>query len=132
MEKKINIITNYLKGKVSPYVIYIFGSFARGEINRESDIDIAFLSEGTFNSYDLFFYAQELASLLGRDVDLVDLNQASTVFQSKVVSKGKVIFCTDEKRRALFEMTVYKKYARLNEERKEILKGIRERGTVYG
>ncbi|MFZ5945137.1 MAG: type VII toxin-antitoxin system MntA family adenylyltransferase antitoxin, partial [Bacillota bacterium] len=103
-----------------------------GELNKESDIDIAFLNENALNNYELFLFAQELASLLGRDVDLVDLNQATTVFQSKVVSKGKVIFCSDEKRRALFEMTVYKKYARLNEERKEILKGIRERGTVYG
>lgn len=132
MEKEINIITNYLKERVSPYVIYVFGSFARGELNKESDIDIAFLNENALNNYELFLFAQELASLLGRDVDLVDLNQATTVFQSKVVSKGKVIFCSDEKRRALFEMTVYKKYARLNEERKEILKGIRERGTVYG
>ncbi|MFZ5945138.1 MAG: type VII toxin-antitoxin system MntA family adenylyltransferase antitoxin, partial [Bacillota bacterium] len=71
MEKEINIITNYLKERVSPYVIYVFGSFARGELNKESDIDIAFLNENALNNYELFLFAQELASLLGRDVDLV-------------------------------------------------------------
>ncbi|MFZ7101388.1 MAG: type VII toxin-antitoxin system MntA family adenylyltransferase antitoxin [Peptococcaceae bacterium] len=132
MEKAINMITNYLKEKVSPDVVYVFGSYARAEMNRDSDIDIAFLSERIFNHYDLFIYAQELASFLGRDVDLVDLNRASTVLQNQVVSKGKVIYSADEKRRALFEMTVYKKYARLNEERTEIMKGIQKRGRVYG
>jgi hypothetical protein len=73
---------------------------------------------------------QKLASLLDREVDLVDLSKASTVFQVQVVSTGKVIYCNDERRRMFFEMTVLKKYAMLNEERQCILEEIRERGTI--
>jgi hypothetical protein len=81
--------------------------------------------------YQLFMIAQELASELNRDVDLIDLNEASTVFQAQVVHTGKVIYCADEKRKDLYELKTLKMYAKLNEERLPILKNIDERGSIY-
>ena len=75
--------------------------------------------------------AQKLASLINKDVDLIDLKQASTVFQMQIITKGKVIYLSDKKRQAMFEMVTYKKYAMLNEERKRILDRITESGRVY-
>lgn len=116
----------------NPKVIYLFGSAARNELREDSDIDIAFLGKLNLNEYDIFMKAQELAFLLKRDVDLIDLRKASTVFKKEVVEKGKVISCNDNNERMLFEMRTLKEYAMLNEERNEIIKNIRERGSVYG
>lgn len=93
------IIVDILSEKVSPFLIILFGSTAKGNIHKDSDIDIAFLSDDKeLDKYEIFMIAQEIASELNRDVDLIDLNQASTVFQAQVVHTGKVIHCTDEQK----------------------------------
>ena len=66
------------------------------------------------------------------EVDLVDLEEASTVFQVQIISKGKVFYCSDETKRHLFEIKMLKMYTCLNEERADILRRIREDGTYYG
>lgn len=131
-EKEIMLIKDFLLDKVKPYVVYLFGSAAKGNMREDSDIDLGFISDEKLDAYEVFMIAQELADLLGREVDLVDLNQASTVFQLQVISKGKVIHSADETRRKLFELLVLKKYTRLNEERQVILEKIKERGSIYG
>lgn len=130
-EKLEQEIINFLIEKVSPFFIVIFGSFAKGTIHSKSDIDIAFLSEKTFDTYILFMIAEELAAKLGYDVDLIDLNQASTVFQAQIVQTGKTIYCTNEHKKAEFQIKALKMYAKLNEERSVILKKIEESGTIY-
>jgi uncharacterized protein len=126
------MITNVLTEKLFPFLIILFGSTVKGNIHQSSDIDIAFLSDNKVpDPYEIFMIAQELASKLQRDVDLIDLNQASTVFQAQIVSTGKVIYCSDEHKRAQFEMKTLKMYAKLNEERSPILKNIEESGTIY-
>lgn len=130
-DKHISLINRYLTEKISPYLIILFGSAAKGNLRKDSDIDIAFLSEKHFDDYDIYIYSQELADILGRDVDLVNLEKASTVFKAQIIGTGKVIYCTDEKKRMLFYMLTYKKYARLNEERQCIFKKLEERGTFF-
>ena len=76
--------------------------------------------------------ANELAMLLKRDVEIVDLRDVSTVFGAQIVSTGKVLYCLDEMFRANYEIRVFKDYAKLNEERSVILKAIREDGSIYG
>ena len=66
--------------KLNPVLVYVFGSFARGELWEDSDIDLAFLSDGEFTSYEIFMLAQEIAEIYNREVDLIDLKKASTVF----------------------------------------------------
>lgn len=124
-------MTDFLINNVTPYVIYLFGSQATQQIQNESDFDIAYLSKQKLEHYDRFMLAQELAAQLNRDVDLIDLEQASTVFQTQVINRGKILFCSDEKEKSLFEMRTLKNYAMLNEERQEVLKNIIERDQVY-
>ena len=131
-ENIVKIITNVLNEKLSPFLITLFGSTVKGNVHQNSDIDIAFLSDGIVpDQYEIFLIAQDLASKLQRDIDLIDLNQISTVFQAQIVSTGKVIYCTDEQKRALFELKTLKMYAKLNEERSPILKNIEESGSIY-
>jgi uncharacterized protein len=126
------IIVDILSEKVSPFLIILFGSTAKGNIHKDSDIDIAFLGDNKeLDKYEIFMIAQEIASELNRDVDLIDLNQASTIFQAQVVHTGKVIHCTDGQKKAQYELKTLKMYAKLNEERALILKNVDESGSIY-
>ncbi len=101
--------------------IYIFGSYATGEVNKESDIDIAFLSDRKIEKYDIFIKAQEISSKVDKEVDLIDLKDSTTVFQNQVVRNGVVILDREPIEREKFEIVVLKKYMELNELRKELL-----------
>jgi uncharacterized protein len=131
-ENMEQIIIDVLTEKLSPFLVYLFGSTVKGNLHKDSDVDIAFLSDQKeLDNYEIFMIAQELASKLNRDVDLIDLKQASTVFQAQVVYNGKVIYCTNEQKKAQYELKTLKMYAKLNEERYEILKNINESGSIY-
>lgn len=128
IEKKI---IQFLSNKISPLLIILFGSRVTGRINKDSDIDIAFLAEKEIEKYDLFLMAQELASKLSIEVDLIDLTKASTVFQAQIIHTGRTIYCKDQQIKAEFELKTFKMYAKLNEERAPILKQIDESGSIY-
>jgi predicted nucleotidyltransferase len=112
--------------------LYSFGSQAQGVARPDSDVDIAVLASTPIPELRRFALAQELAVHVHRDVDLVDLRKVSTVMRMQVLSTGVCLKAPDELARQEFEMYVYADYARLNEERREVVKGIAQRGLVYG
>jgi predicted nucleotidyltransferase len=111
--------------------LYRFGSQAKGTARPDSDMDLAVLARDPIPNLRRFELAQELAVQLHCDVDLVDLRNASTVMRMQVLSTGTCLDTQNESVRREFEMYAYSDYARLNEERREILKGITKRGLVY-
>ena len=111
---------------------YAFGSAARGEAHPESDLDLAVLLPTPLAPMDRFDAQEAVASVVGRDVDLVDLRAASTVMQVEVIGTGLVLLDVAPEARETFEMIALSQYALLNEERAGILADIAERGTVYG
>ena len=111
--------------------LYRFGSQAQGTARPESDVDLAVLAPQTLSPEARQGLREELSLLLHRDVDLIDLRQASTVMRMQVVSTGESLFSADDLKREQFETMVYASYARLNEERRGILDDIRARGRVY-
>lgn len=124
-------VITFLNEKLDPFLIVVFGSTAKGTDRVDSDLDIAYLSDQTIEKYDRFMLSQELAALINKDVDLVDLNQATTVFATQIIQSGKTILCKDDKRRMEFEMKTLKMYAKLNEEREIVIKRIEESGSIY-
>lgn len=132
IEGEIEQLKNALIERLNPCLIYLFGSYATGLTHPNSDIDLAYLSNKTISHYERFLIAQELSELVNVDVDLIDLHEASTVFQVQIIAKGKVIFCGDLEKRQQFEMVALKNYSKLNEERKRILDMIGERGQILG
>ena len=133
IEKIDSLVAGYLDQAVPGLLaVYRFGSLGTSGERKESDIDLAFLPEAPVSNVTRWNLAQELASTLGMDVDLVDLRQATTVMRMQVVAHGTRIYSADDVRIDTFEDMVFSAYARLNEERREILNDIHSRGCVYG
>jgi uncharacterized protein len=131
-KKTFQIIRDFLINKINPSFIIVFGSYAKGNIHKNSDIDIAFFHEDSIlTSYDIFIVAQELADILNMEVDLVNLRTASTVFKSQIYTTGMIIYSKDDTLLQKQQMTALSMYAKLNEEREEILKNINESGCIY-
>ena len=126
------LIEHIIKSVPDLIALYRFGSQAKGTARRDSDVDLAVLAHDPIPNLRRFELAQELALQLHRDVDLVDLRNASTVMRMQVLSTGTCLDTQDESARREFEMYAYSDYARLNEERREILKRISASGLVHG
>ncbi|MBP6218628.1 MAG: nucleotidyltransferase domain-containing protein [Oligoflexales bacterium] len=101
--------------------IYAFGSYGTKDQNKESDIDVAFLTHEELSSLERFELQEKIASIYSRDLDLIDIRLVSTVFQFQIISQERRIFCSDEIQACEFEAAVLSDYLRLQEERKDIL-----------
>jgi predicted nucleotidyltransferase len=55
-------------------IVYIFGSYARGEATENSDVDVLFQSEGSkIRGFVLGAFYEDLRESLGKGLDLVDV-----------------------------------------------------------
>lgn len=123
---KAEVIESLKQAYPEAWAIYVFGSYATQEQSGESDLDLALLSPGPLEPVGLWECSQRLAGRFGTDVDLVDLWAASTVFRAQILNKGERLACFQSKEANLFETTALSQYLRFNEERAEILAGIRQ------
>lgn len=112
--------------------LYRFGSAVDGTLRPDSDLDYAVLAAAPLDPVARFEMQEDLACLLRRAVDLVDLRHASTVMRMQVISNGVAVAVRDPVETERFEIAVYASYARLNEERREILAQITRERAVYG
>ncbi len=125
-----NCIIHFLKDQCEADTIILLGSAAREKMRPDSDVDIAYLSNTRLSVYQRFMLAQDLADLLGRDVDLIDFREASTVFQMQITSTGQIIYEVHLLHRQLAWMRAYTDYALLNEQRQPIIQYDRSGGTT--
>ncbi len=71
-KRSLNKLKNYFETR--PFkAVYLFGSFARGEGGRNSDIDllISLDYDAIPNILDVFVYPEELTQLMKRKIDFV-------------------------------------------------------------
>lgn len=112
--------------------IWVYGSFADGRARRDSDVDVAILAERPVRlGWDAMEQVGELASRLGRDVDLVDQRSVSTVLRREIAARGRRVAARDPFACDLFETASLSMFQRLNESQREHLEQIRARGTVF-
>lgn len=130
MNLDLDYIKSFLIDELKAELIYLFGSYASGKAKADSDLDLAFLTSKKIDDYQRFLTAQKMASKLNIDIDLIDLSRASTVFKAQII-QGKLLYAKNKVKKQEFELLALKKYARLNEERKEIIEKI-ERGAENG
>ncbi|WP_053075153.1 type VII toxin-antitoxin system MntA family adenylyltransferase antitoxin [Ornithinibacillus californiensis] len=129
---KKQLVKDILDEHIKPIFILVFGSYAKGNANENSDLDIAYYSDRALSSYDRFLLASELSEKCHVEVDLIDIRQIDTVFAAQIFSTGELLYCNDNNLFVRERMKAYSMYATLNEQRAEILQGIKERGSIYG
>jgi hypothetical protein len=98
---------------------YLFGSAARGRMNKQSDVDIAvLLDEELYKTLDkkepYGYKAALIVELMGvlhtNEIDLVVLGEAPPLLAHEVICTGIVVFCRDERERIAFEVQTKKRY----------------------
>lgn len=93
--------------------VYLFGSVARGQARRSSDVDVGVLYEVTPPATleglggEL---AAELERAIGRPVDLVVLNRAPADLIHRVLRDGILVVERDRARRIAFEVKARNEY----------------------
>lgn len=129
------IVTLVLAAYPHTQAIYLFGSWETEHERAESDVDIALLlppdeakRAGSLTLSELHLALEEL---LQKDVDLINLRQVSTVFQTEIILSGRRIHCADAYAADEFEMLVISYYQKLNEERAEVLAEGLKSGRFY-
>jgi len=130
-DKKLAIIELLKKEIPELQALYLFGSYADGTATDESDIDIAYLTTELLSSTQRWDISQKLATLLSRDVDLVELSQTNTIFRYQILSTGFRIYGSGYDVES-FETLAYSFYLRFQEERKPIVDEIMKDKSVYG
>lgn len=130
IDQIIQIITERIP---SVQAIYLFGSQVAGMNSADSDVDIAFFTPFEYKSDPVLIFRvkQELELALGKDVDLIHLNQASMVFQFEITTTAAHLYVKDASLILQYETLVLSMYQRLQEERKDILDQIISSGEVY-
>ena len=114
---------------------YLFGTFGTADQWPESDVDIALLlpiaQAKKAGSLAMGDCQGELGVLLGRDVDLINLRRADTVFQNEILNTARELFVFDRNSADEFSLLVMSLYQKLTAERAEIVREIERTGRVY-
>ena len=132
MEEKIEIIKKFILENVDCDAIVLFGSYARGTQNAESDIDIALKPNTNISKKQIFYLSQDLEEKIKTEVDLINLDDINDSFRYEILINGKTIFCRDELKFELYKLDMYREYLELNESRQMIIDRIKKGDSIYG
>lgn len=122
MEEIKGKVIKLLNNALDCDAIVIFGSFARGTQNEESDVDIGVKLNKEVTKNELYNISNELAEKLKRDIDLVNLDTIENDgFKYEILINGEVIYCKDSYKFDLYKLDAYREYLDLNEARKAII-----------
>ncbi len=93
---------------------YLYGSQAKGYADSKSDIDLAIVTQDDFHPKD-YRYQIELENvlhetLMGREVDVVHLNNTGLPLQYSVVTTGKRLYSKNDPAAADYEIRTIKNY----------------------
>ena len=86
--KVIDTLTQYFSDKPHFDTVLLFGSFASGKNNDNSDVDIAVHSDKPLSLDEILNLQVELSHLLHIEIDLVDLHNCKGVFLNEIMSNN--------------------------------------------
>jgi predicted nucleotidyltransferase len=118
-----------------PVAVYAFGSQVAGTARADSDLDLAVLLHpgrrlSVEQKMDL---TERLGAAVGRDVDLIILNEARLPLQFEIIRSGHVLFESSFEDRVSAEETIVRDYLDfepfLRQSAREILEAAQERGS---
>mgnify|MGYP000743011049 CR=1 FL=1 len=90
--QQIQLIQNYFTDKPVKRA-YLFGSYAIGEANEESDVDLLIeLDYSQKIGLRFISFQQELSELLAKKVDLVSSNAVSSLIEPFIDKQKKLVY----------------------------------------
>jgi len=92
-------------------------------------MEIGCLHINNIDNYQLFLHSHKLAESMGKEVDFINLKKSNTVFNIQVI-QGKLIYNNNNLKKMKFELKILREYAKLNEERREILQKVTSGGNL--
>jgi uncharacterized protein len=90
--------------------LWLFGSEARGDARPDSDVDLAVLFARTPSPEATLHARAVIADIVGRPVDLVDLERASAVLAMQVLRHGTLVVERDRRHRVRFASALPGRY----------------------
>lgn len=132
MEEKLKIIKEAILEKIDCEAILLFGSYARGTQNTESDIDIAIKSVKEISKKEIFNIRLELEETIKKEVDLINLDTINDDFRYEILMNGKILYCQNQLKFELYKLDMCQEYFDLNESRQAIIERIKNGGKIYG
>ncbi len=109
---------------------FLLGSVPRGRATDQSDVDVAVLFEQRPEMREVNRLKDDLASMLGREPDVVVLNIASPILKMQVLKLGTVLFELHRKFRCRFFQDTIREYDDLKRVRRLCEESIL-RGRIY-
>lgn len=108
----VAVLSRRLAAAPDVVAAWLFGSVARGEATGSSDVDVAVLGTPapTGLADSVFAIAADLASALGREVDVVRLETASPDLAMRVLRDGVLLVDRDPAARIRFEVDTRNRY----------------------
>lgn len=90
MLDEIKVLVSSLVKKYNAEYAILFGSYARGEATRESDIDIIIVGGTNFSALDVLAFGEELRELTNKKVDAFELREVeqNTEFYQNILREG--------------------------------------------
>ncbi len=73
--KDIKALVKPIAEKYKVKEIYLFGSYARGEADENSDLDFLVFGGESFKLTMIFSLAEELRTILNKNVDVFEINE---------------------------------------------------------
>jgi predicted nucleotidyltransferase len=112
--------------------VYRYGS-AGGPFERpDSDLDVALLCRERVPFETRTRVAVDLMKVFDRDVDVVDMRGISVSLRVQIAASGARLYAENRSVADEYDARALSDYARLNEERRDILKDVRARGSIHG
>lgn len=132
------MIIEYFRKRPKVAAVYLYGSQARNQAKKYSDIDLAVLVEDkskyTRLNLPQIVFAQDLSKLTRKEVDVQDLDKVSVDFAHRVLAEGKLLLSNNERARIKFEERVLRTYFDLKpalEEYYQHLSQIAKKGELH-
>ncbi len=123
-------LKEYFIDKEEVLLAFIFGSAVSGRMTNESDVDIAVLFKKMPEVSNVLEITDSVSEAIGREVDIVVLNDSSPVIRMQVLRNGKLIKSHDSGVYNDFIVRTVKEYDDLKHVRKEAEETIL-RGRIY-
>ncbi|MDP3696928.1 MAG: nucleotidyltransferase domain-containing protein [Candidatus Taylorbacteria bacterium] len=109
-EKLKNRVEN-LAHKYGLNLVLLFGSQAKGQTHKESDVDVAYVPEKSLDFNQECYLNYEFTNIFRQDrVDTVDIKKAPPLLMYAVFDHPQILFQLDDKIFSIYQAYAFKRY----------------------